>query len=388
MRRCGILFFCSFLLYDLSNKYRLLLYLNLYKIRAEIIKAIGKIFPIFRKAGDSMAKRFTVSVLLLCSVIALSCISGCGSSSKSTSPASGYDSFRTSGAMDADAADDTAADETASGETAPDSSASENPSGAAVSESGSVSADKLIYSADMSLQTLEYDVTLKKIHQGAASLGGFIESESESDYDYSWYQEDASSDSSTRSAYLSLRIPSAEFQGFLDSLCDYGKVMNKSLSTENISKKYSDTQKRKEALQIEADRLTEMMEKAETIEDMISVESRLTEVETQLNQINTDISDMDTDIAYSTVNVSIEEVKKYSTSVKEQKYIERISEAFQNSWKGFANFFKNLLIVLIYLIPVLVTAAAAAIVVLVIRKKKKRKKEGPKTGQPEDRKDS
>jgi uncharacterized protein YceK len=335
-----------------------------------------------------MIKKTTVAVMFLCGIMSLSLVSGCGSSSKSTSPASGYDSFRTSGAMDADTADDTAADETASGETAPDSSSSENSSGAAVSESGSVSADKLIYRAEVSLQTLEYDVTLKKIHQDTASRGGFIESESESDYDYSWYQEDASSDSSTRSAYLTLRIPSAEFQGFLDSLSDYGKVLNKSVSTENISKKYSDTQKRKEALQVEADRLTEMMEKAETIEDMISVESRLTEVETQLNQINTDISGMDTDIAYSTVNVGIEEVKKYSTSVKEQKYIERISEAFQDSWKGFANFFKNLLIVLIYLIPVLVTAAAAATVVLVIRRKKKKKKEEPESGQPEDRKDS
>ena len=331
-----------------------------------------------------MVKKYMSSVLLLCGAITLSCISGCGSSSKSTSPASGYHSFQASGAMEADAAGNSAADETASGETSPDSSSSETPSGAAVSASGSVSADKLIYSADVSLQTLEYDVTLKKIHQDTTSLGGFIESESESDYDYSWYQEDASSDSSTRSAYLSLRIPSSKFQDFLDSLSDYGKVMNKSLSTENISKKYSDTQKRKEALQIEADRLTEMMEKAETIEDMISVESRLTEVETQLNQINTDISDMDTDIAYSTVNLSIEEVKKYSTSVKEQKYIERISEAFRDSWKGFANFFKNLLIVLIYLIPLLVTAAAAAIAVLLIRKKKK---EEPKNSHPEDRKD-
>ena len=334
-----------------------------------------------------MTKKFSVSVLLVCSVIALSCISGCGSSSKSTSPASGNDAFRASGTMEADAAGDTAEDGIASGETAADSSASGDQSGSAVSESGSVSSDKLIYSAEVSLQTLEYDDTLKKIHQDTAALDGFIESESESDYDYSWYQEDASSDSSTRSAYLTLRIPSAEFQDFLDSLSDYGKIMNKAVSTENISKKYSDTQKRKEALQIEADRLTEMMEKAETIEDMISVESRLTEVETQLNQINTDISDMDTDIAYSTVNLSIEEVKKYSTAVTEQKYIERISDAFQNSWKGFANFFKNLLIVLIYLIPLLVTAGAAAIVVLVIRRKKKGKKEEPKNAQPENRKD-
>ncbi len=334
-----------------------------------------------------MTKKFSVSVLLVCSVIALSCISGCGSSSKSTSPASGYDAFRASGTMEADAAGDTAEDGIASGETAADSSASGDQSGSAVSENGSVSSDKLIYSAEASLQTLEYDDTLKKIHQDTASRGGFVESESESDYDYSWYQEDASSDSSTRSAYLTLRIPSAEFQDFLDSLSDYGKIMNKAVSTENISKKYSDTQKRKEALQIEADRLTEMMEKAETIEDMISVESRLTEVETQLNQINTDISDMDTDIAYSTVNLSIEEVKKYSTAVTEQKYIERISDAFQNSWKGFANFFKNLLIVLIYLIPLLVTAGAAAIVVLVIRRKKKGKKEEPKNAQPENRKD-
>ena len=209
-----------------------------------------------------MTKKFSVSVLLVCSVIVLSCISGCGSSSKSTSPASGYDAFRASGTMEADAAGDTAEDGIASGETAADSSASGDQSGSAVSENGSVSSDKLIYSAEASLQTLEYDDTLKKIHQDTASRGGFVESESESDYDYSWYQEDASSDSSTRSAYLSLRIPSAEFQDFLDSLSDYGKVMNKSLSTENISKKYSDTQKRKEALQIEADRLTEMMEKA------------------------------------------------------------------------------------------------------------------------------
>ena len=72
--------------------------------------------------------------------------------------------------------------------------------------------------------------------------------------------------------------------------------------------RYNDQSILIESLEKQETRLLEMMDKAETIEDMITIESRLSEVQTQLNQARNTLAGYDTDIDYSTINVQIEEV--------------------------------------------------------------------------------
>ena len=223
--------------------------------------------------------------------------------------------------------------------------------------------EKLVYTGSLSVQTLEYDDCVAGIRQKIKSFNGIIQSESETDDDYHWYYDDHVN-SSTRSLYLTIRIPSAKFYEFLSSVGEEGKVINKSVNVENISQTYSDTKTQIEALEIEEKRLLDMMEKADTIEDMIAVESRLTEVQSDLNYYKTNLRGMDTDVAWSTISLSVEEVKKYSPTVVEQTFGEKVREAFSDAWNSFVGFLQGLVLVLIELLPFLILLL---IIILLIR---------------------
>ena len=227
--------------------------------------------------------------------------------------------------------------------------------------------EKLVYSGDLTVQTLEYDDCVAQVRAKIKSAGGIIQSESESDADYHWYYDDHVN-TSTRTLYLTVRIPSAGFYDFLASVGEAGKVTSRSVSVDNISQAYSDTKTQIEALEIEEKRLLEMMEKAESIEDMIAVESRLTEVQSDLNYYKTRLRGMDTDVAYSTISMTIEEVKKYSPTVVEQSFGDRVREAFANAWRVFVKFLQDVVIIVIELLPFLLLILVIVLLVLLIRK--------------------
>ena len=228
--------------------------------------------------------------------------------------------------------------------------------------------EKLVYTGNLSIQSLEYDSCAADIRKKIKEFNGIIQSESESDDDYHWYYDDHTN-SSVRTLYLTVRIPSAKFYDFLSSVGESGKVISRSVNVENISQTYSDTKTQIEALEIEETRLLEMMEKADTIEDMIAVESRLTEVQTDLNFYKTNLRGMDTDVAWSTISLSLEEVKKYSPTVVEQTFGEKVQEAFSDAWSAFRGFVQGLILVLIRLLPFLLLILAIFLAVWFILKK-------------------
>ena len=262
------------------------------------------------------------------------------------------------GEMESVAYDSAAAGENSVSGTGPESTASDGPT----------LDEKLVYTGNLTVQTLEYDTCVSGIRSKIKDFGGIIQSESESDDDYHWYYDDHVN-SSTRSLYLTIRIPSAKFYDFLSSVGEEGKVTSRSVNVENISQTYSDTKTQIEALEIEEKRLLEMMEKADTIEDMIAVESRLTEVQSDLNYYKTRLRGMDTDVAWSTIGISVEEVKKYSPTVVEQTFGEKVREAFSDAWKSFIDFLQGLILVLIELLPFLILLAVLALLIWFILKK-------------------
>ena len=126
-----------------------------------------------------------------------------------------------------------------------------------------------------------------------------------------------------------------DYETFLAALDGVGKIISKSTSVDNISQKYYDTTAQIEALQIQEKNLLAMLEKCESIEDMITVEQRLSEVQYELNNLQTTRRYMDMDVAYSYVNISITEVMEYrkdSEAVK-QKYFYGPPETYHRVYR-------------------------------------------------------
>lgn len=228
-------------------------------------------------------------------------------------------------------------------------------------------ADKLIYSGSIRLQTLEYEKTMKSIHDRIADVGGFVQYEDESDGNDTWYYSTPSV--SRRYAQIEARIPAEQFETFMDGLKDDGQVMNRHVNVDNISQTYADTEASAEAYRIEQERLLDMMDKAETIEDMIAVEARLSEVEAELNRYKTSLASMDRDVEYSTVSISVNEVREYTEEPDDSTFLSRLKETVKSSWSGFLWFMEGLLHVVIRLLPFIIVIVVIFLIVHGIAKK-------------------
>ncbi len=294
-------------------------------------------------------------------------LSGCGdSASGSSSKYEGYAAADNSYAdaegyaEDASYADDAAYADDAGGY---DLNASDTEAGA--DASGTLSRDKIVYTASVSLETLTYADAYEALKTRINDADGIIESESVSNSNYYWYRED-----SADLHYLSMtvRIPSAAYADFVDAMDEIGKVQSKSQNAENISTRYHNTEALIRGLETQEERLLEMMKEAEYIEDMISVEDRLSEVQIELDQARTYLSSMDTDIAYSTVNIYLEEVVEYTESDSARKtnsFADRFKNAVSDSWSFFLELLEGLLFLFIYLLPILIVVL---IIILIVRR--------------------
>lgn len=239
-----------------------------------------------------------------------------------------------------------------------------------VSESAQASQRKLIKNVDMGVETENFTELLDTVEKKTDALGGYIENS----YTYngsSFYGE------TNRDASLVIRIPAENLDEFLSAVSEESNVISRNDSVTDITLQYVDLESHKKALQAEQDRLLELMEQAETIEDIITLESRLSEVRYQIESMEAQLRTYDNQVSYSTVYLDINEVKKL-TPVKEQNVWEKIStgfaESLSNVGHGLLNFGIGLIIKLPYLVVWAVIIFAVVMIIRGIIKAKKNRK--------------
>lgn len=224
---------------------------------------------------------------------------------------------------------------------------------------------KIVYTGNMTIQTLEYEKSAASIRKKIKEAGGFSESESEYDNNYYWYDYNSES-RNTRNLSITARIPSDKFESFMNSLNGDGKVMSRSMNAQNISQVYANKETYKKALEKEQERLLQMMDKAETIEDMITVESRLSEVERELNIYKTDLATMDKEVEYSTIYIELQEVKRYTEKVDTTTFRERVKYAFDDAISSFKEFCEEVVLFVVRNFPYLILLAIFIFVIVKI----------------------
>ncbi len=216
---------------------------------------------------------------------------------------------------------------------------------------------KLIRTVNMSVETTEFDSVMETLEQRIRDLGGYIECmETYNGSVYSSYH-------SNRSASMTARIPAGQLNGFLGEVFEIGNVTRRSENVQDVTLDYVDMASHKKTLQAEHDRLLELMEKAESIEDIITIEQRLSNVRYQIESMEAQLRTYDNKVDYSTVYLDVSEVKEL-TPVHEETLWERISGGFMEDLEGIGNGALEIMVWLLVHIPTLVLWAV--IIVLFI----------------------
>ncbi len=234
---------------------------------------------------------------------------------------------------------------------------------------------KIIETIDLSLQTKEFDLLLEKINNKVAKLGGYVEaSEIEG-------REIDSAD--TRWASLTVRIPSKKSQEFGKYISENSVVVNRSVSTEDVTLQYVDTESRVSALESEKKALEKLLEKADTVENIISIRDKLTEVIYEIETLKSQLRTYDNLVDYTTVTISVDEVERTAV-VEKQTVWQEIGTNLKNNFSDIGGALVALFVFIVSAIPYLIPVAILTVtIILIIRIRNKRRKK--KYSQPEEK---
>ena len=106
---------------------------------------------------------------------------------------------------------------------------------------------------------------------------------------------------------LTYRVPTERVAAFLDTADRYGKVVDRSTYTQDLTARYYDTAARIESLEALRTRYLALLEKADSVTDLLAVETELARVNLELDQLKGDNRQIDQRVAYSLVRVTLRE---------------------------------------------------------------------------------
>lgn len=237
---------------------------------------------------------------------------------------------------------------------------------------------KLIRTVNMDVETLEFDSLLAFVEDTTKQTGGYIEEMNVyngSRYSYSYRQNGYYND---RTASLTLRIPKDKLDGFLTDVAGNSNILRRSEKEVDVTLTYVDLESHKEVLLAEQERLVALMAQAENIEDMITLESRLSEIRYQIESMESKLRTYDNQVEYSTLYLSITEVVEFTEVKPAEKSIwQRMGEGFVDSLKdigvGLTDGFVDFVVALPYLVLLgAIGFVICFVVCLLIKRAKKR----------------
>ena len=228
---------------------------------------------------------------------------------------------------------------------------------------------KLIKTVNMSAETTEFDTLVADVRAKTESAGGYVEN-SDVGGDYGMDM--------TRYAYLVLRIPADKLDDFVGEVKNASNVRTFGESTEDVTLQYTDLDTHIKALREELDALFSMMEQATSMEDILAIQSQITEVRYEIENYESQLRVYDNQVIYSTVYLDLYEVNRESSAAG-TTFGERVKIKFNDNLyqmgQGFQNFMVGLLGGLPILLPIVVICVVVVVVLRKIRKKRKNDKQ-------------
>ena len=282
-----------------------------------------------------MKRRWLCVVLALLLLLSLTACGASGDSSASTGDAA------------APAENGTAMDTATSESTADFSAVRENA--------------KLILSADLTLETQDYDATCAALEQLTAEAGGYIESSGNA------------GEKGSRTANYTLRVPQEKFETFFAQIGDTCHVVSANRWSEDVTEQYTDIETRLATLQTKHERLLALLDQAAKMEDIISLENALADCEYEIDSLTGEKRHYDDLVSFSTFTVSLREVQTLTAVSEGTGFGAQLAQAAQNGLGGLTTTVRGLILMLVTLWPVLVLLGIAGYVFWRVQSHRKKK---------------
>ncbi len=224
---------------------------------------------------------------------------------------------------------------------------------------------KLVRTASLTLRTTAFEADLESVQALLDSLGGYVEN---------LYQYGDVASGDTRTASLSVRVPSENLDAFLSGVEGVGRVTDRSESVTDMTVQYTDNQTRLETLYAKMERLNQLMAQAQEVSDLIELESAIADTQYEIERYETSQRDIDRRVDMSAVSVTLlEDTPAQSATAEDVGLGERLGAALNASLRWLGGFLRNMLVFVTMILPVAVPVAAiAAAAWLIVRRRRSR----------------
>ncbi|MDG6256334.1 MAG: DUF4349 domain-containing protein [Methanomicrobiaceae archaeon] len=174
----------------------------------------------------------------------------------------------------------------------------------ASSGAGSVSDAKIIRTASVSLEVSDFEGVLEELESIGARQGGYVSSSN-------------AGVPGTGSAHATviLRIPADRFDATMDHIRALGTVRSQTVNAQDVTEEYVDLQARIDALEHQYEQYSRIMEKAETVEDILRVQVEMERVQVEMERITGRLRYFDNRIDLATITVSLREPTPVGTGI-------------------------------------------------------------------------
>ena len=149
----------------------------------------------------------------------------------------------------------------------------------------------------------------------------------------------------------------------------WGEVTREQTSAVDMTDTYTDNASRLESARAKKKQLDALYEKAESMEDIITLTNALFDVQEEIESLEGQNRRIDDEASFATLYVSIDE-KSSAVSAK-QPFFTRMGRQLADGWESFGEFVSDAVLGLTYALPWLAVAAVVAVIAAKLLKKRK-----------------
>ena len=229
---------------------------------------------------------------------------------------------------------------------------------------------KLIYTASMELETTEFDQAVAALDALVADAKGY-------------YQDRSVRQGGYRYGSFTVRVPAAAYDEFCRQAGELCHLLYANASAQDISDSYYDTDSRLQSARAKLARLQELLAKAESMQDIITIESAISDTQWQIDNLSGTLRDYDSLVDYATVNIELREVYQLSDAAQAPlTFGQKLAGSFTSGLRSVGSALEDFAMWLAYSWVWLLVIAAAAVVILRIARRRgfrlrKKKKAAP-----------
>lgn len=200
---------------------------------------------------------------------------------------------------------------------------------------------KIVRHATIEFKVTDFRATARRITALVGAFGGQIGAEQES------------RENEALRSQMTIRVPAARFDRFLDTLLHESVyTATKRITAEDVTRQYVDTDARVRSRQATEERYRQLLKQARNVKEVLEVEEQLTAIREEIDVQEAELRTLKSEVALSTVELTFYQETE-ATPAPEAPYLSRLGSNITSGFRLIGGFFLGLA----YLLPLVALLA-------------------------------